>query len=278
MRRSTGDTYVETVTGTRNLPRTSRPARGATSWSFENPRREVGPDCAVREGLGKTAPSQSQVEHPLFSEPVSYTVDVVGDQPDEQVAYTVGLMKRYVREDARAPEVKRAAEVLARGTRTDREKVDRVWAWVKGRLTFMNDPEQAEPLGLAGNGNEVIETLVRPVDVLRAGSHGDCDDFSMLCACLLKALGIKASFATVGADERDPAQFSHVYVVAYTKDGERVAVDASHGPYAGWEAPNKYGKFREWPVDGEVEPEGLVAMGLVLGALWMWSQGEGGSA
>jgi transglutaminase-like putative cysteine protease len=87
----------------------------------------------------------------------------------------------------------------------------------------------------------VIEVLIRPVDMselCRDGKcrrTGDCDDYSMYTAALLKAAQVDVKFATVKADPRQPDRDSHVYVVAYNKDRGRVALDVSHGLYPGWE-------------------------------------------
>ena len=99
---------------------------------------------------------------------------------------------------------------------------------------------------------------------------GDCDDFSMYLAALLTANGIACSFITVAADGHAPDQYSHVYVVAYP-DGERVACDASHGKYPGWEVPNAFGKIREWEcADNGGGWLGMVAgVGLVIAGGWL---------
>ncbi len=86
--------------------------------------------------------------------------------------------------------------------------------------------------------------------VIRSGAKHkeDCDGFTSYLAALLIALGVPCSFATVAAHKEDPSIYSHVYVVAYP-NGQRVPLDSSHGEYPGWEAPNEFNKFREWPVN-----------------------------
>jgi hypothetical protein len=76
---------------------------------------------------------------------------------------------------------------------------------------------------------------------------GDCDDFSMLCAAMLRALGIESAFKTIAADSADPTRYSHVYVMAIRPEGE-LALDCSHGSTPGWEAP-AVGKTRLWPLE-----------------------------
>jgi hypothetical protein len=45
-----------------------------------------------------------------------------------------------------------------------------------------------------------------------------------------------------------------------------VAVDVSHGPYVGWEAPDHYGKKQEWAVGGSGWKAWLAGGGLVYTA------------
>jgi hypothetical protein len=92
----------------------------------------------------------------------------------------------------------------------------------------------------------------------------------MYVAALLAAAGIPCAFVTVAADPLDPAHFTHVYVAAYPAPGVRVAMDASHGDYAGWECPNRYGRRVEWPL-GESSQGEYVTLGIMLliaGAVW----------
>ena len=90
----------------------------------------------------------------------------------------------------------------------------------------------------------------------------------MYCAALLKALDIDCCFATVSADPANPSVFSHVYVAAYWR-GKRVAMDCSHGPYAGWENPTSY-RLQEWPIH---DRDSLALVGLAFVALgwFVWS-------
>lgn len=53
-----------------------------------------------------------------------------------------------------------------------------------------------------------VETIQTPVQTLRIG-QGDCDDKSILCACLLGAIGHPTRFVAVG---RAKDSYSHVFV------------------------------------------------------------------
>jgi hypothetical protein len=217
----------------------------------------------------------------------NYQVDVLPDDADGQIAGTIGIMTRYVREDRHSQEVvDLGRRIVTPGS--ERGIVEGVWGWVHGRLGFLHD-ETLAATALAGisadyGGAEIVETLVRPRDMAeacgRGECRGDCDDYAMLAAALIEAWGIPTSFVTVAADARDPSRYSHVYVAAYPRVGggngggerERIVVDASHGDYAGWEAENKYGKLREWAMDVPTMAEviGLVlAFAAVVAAWWM---------
>lgn len=75
-------------------------------------------------------------------------------------------------------------------------------AWVKRKMKFVRDPEG-------------VEALHDPIAIAIAIQRnqipwGDCDDFSMYLAALLKAVGLPAMFRAVGFSGRP---LSHVYVV-----------------------------------------------------------------
>lgn len=171
------------------------------------------------------------------------TVHRQPDDDEARTAHTISLMAEYVRQDAKAPIVRQAAyqAISHLAGRDARQEAIAVWQWVRSRVRFVHDSDFA-----IGDDAEV---LVRPVDLLRMPQpSGDCDDFSMLVAALLRALGIPSAFVTVAADPRSADQYTHVYVVAMLPNGP-LALDASHGPSPGWE-PKPQGKRRVWPIDG----------------------------
>ena len=208
--------------------------------------------------------------------PLKYSVVQLPDEADAQVAATIRLMQRYVCEDCQSGPIKYDAGVAIANNPND--PISAIHSFVRGRMVFRRDEENCAPLGwmLPRDGQEhrFVEMLKRPIDVAFEYANtgrqvsGDCDDFSMLCAALLKAAGIDCCFATVGADPDNPNIFSHVYTVAYYR-GQRYAMDCSHGQYAGWEAPNKFGKFQEWAVTDQ-HNLGLVGLAIAAGAWYAW--------
>lgn len=214
-------------------------------------------------------------DHPVFG-PVSYRVEDIGYDSDGQVARTLGVMGERVREDSRDPGFCSWAQHVigaTPGVLPDMAVVSKAYYHTKQSLTFSRD----EPLGAGVGGmspDDVVEVIVRPREMAKfiqqGKGVGDCDDFTMYLAALLGCYGIPSEFCTVAADVRSPGNYSHVYLVAYPKSDEtgervRVALDASHGEYPGWEHEPVY-KRKQWPVSTTGGCVGLVGW-MVIGLL-----------
>lgn len=186
-----------------------------------------------------------QAYHPGFRSNINYSRFVLSDDPDTAVAQTIGLMCSYVRHDR--PHFATLAYQLYGDSMEDFRR--NTFIWCKRRVRFVQDHVLADALRVphhaSGFVNDVAEVLIRPVDLVRmADAQGDCDDFSMLAAAILGAGGVECVFVTLAADQKAPDQFSHVYLVA-----GGVPFDASHGPYVGWEAKNRFGRRQLWSVE-----------------------------
>lgn len=201
---------------------------------------------------------QPILETPQGSIPLRYSVERVPEDSDGQVIATIRKMNEYVCADCKSPSIVYDAQLAL--SLNPNDPFDSIHRFVHSRFRFRNDEEIAQPyewmLPKAGQqGDYFVETLKRPVDVSTEFAltgqpvEGDCDDFSMYCAALLKALGVECAFATVGANAKEPSVYSHVYVVAHVQ-GQRIPMDCSHGKYAGWEVypPDCGVKFAEWQV------------------------------
>lgn len=209
-------------------------------------------------------PWSGVLQHPALGQ-VRYQIAEVSDDPDTQVEQTIDLMKQYAIEDSGSPSFISDVQACAQA-----DPIDDVWRYLSRRegvrsMQFVRDEDTGQPFSAMDRWRPVVETLMRPVD--QASSiqpQGDCDDFSMWGAAQLLARGVPVSYVTVAADSRDPSLYSHVYLVAYPKSGryagQRVPIDLSHGPYVGWETPNRFGKRREWPV----QPESFGLCGIML--------------
>jgi hypothetical protein len=188
--------------------------------------------------------------HPSFRGPVNFTyIDRPKPSTDEtDTAQTIEHMRRLAIEDSRSPIVRRAlmAALATRPSDDVAGDISAIHSWIHKRVRFVEDSVLA-----AGAGDpdpDQAEVLVRPVDLLTMPHpEGDCDDFSMLAASMMYARGIPfAGYKTIAGEPGDP-NYSHVYGVAGTPNG-LMALDASHGPIAGWEA-KAAGKSRVWPLE-----------------------------
>lgn len=189
---------------------------------------------------------------------------VTSDDPDEQVEHAIALMSGYVRADSHTPELlKDAAQAVPAGV----DPIQGIYDFVQRRIRFQRDEVTGAPIaGLTGL--PIVEVLIRPRDMATIYERvGDCDDFSMYTAALLRAHGIKSRFVTVAGDPQEPGAWSHVYVAAYPEGRGRIPMDVSHGGYPGWEYMEGAGPRKtEWPIEREAWPL-LIAL-LVLLALF----------
>jgi hypothetical protein len=202
-------------------------------------------DAATHIPGTESAGQSSGAPHPFFSGPVRYTAEQRPLDDEAATAQTIGRMREYATADSVSPIVRRAAYAAIGDERDARRQAERVFHWIQRRVRFVEDAELVR--GLSGTADE-DEVLVRPVDLLTMPQPcGDCDDFSMLCAAMLRALGIASEFITVAADRSAADMYSHVYVCAQLPGGP-LALDTSHGRYPGWEVP-RAGKIRNWSLE-----------------------------
>jgi hypothetical protein len=195
------------------------------------------------------------VYHPVLGE-VNADVMVLPDSPDGQVFTALGLMKKYVLEDANTPEIVADADkVLRMVAEHNLSVIEAAYWYVKNKIRFVRDSEVSRPvesqLGLTeSNGDYVVEVLVRPRDMSVGVENriGDCDDFSSWLAAILVALGYQVGFTVMAGMEHMPEVYSHVYVHVIEK-GNRIALDASHGNYPGWEAGNGLVRREDYPIN-----------------------------
>lgn len=168
-------------------------------------------------------------------------------EDEDFTAQTIERMSQYAAAAARSPMIRQAAAMAASGRTSQTSQAGGVWNWIRSRVRFRTDEETARPIAADPQNTEV---LIPPEHLLRMTQpFGDCDDFSMLAAAMLLALGIPASFRTVAADPSTD-RYSHVYVIAHTDEGP-LPLDCSHGPYPGWQV-RAAGKLRDWRIEEEM--------------------------
>jgi hypothetical protein len=199
--------------------------------------------------------------HPELGTLVNYEASPLSSDPDTQVAQTIHRMRRHVIEDSTSAPIQRdAAGIQASGA----DPVSGTFWHVKNRVGFRQDEQLAEPLRRFLDG-DVVEVLIRPRDLAQMDTPlEDCDGYSSYGPAILRALGVPCNFVTVAADNREPGRFSHVYAACYP-NGERVALDSSHGPYPGWDSidSGQVTRVKEWAIDGPDWSE-LLLIGCVL--------------
>lgn len=212
------------------------------------------------------------IDHPDYAQPVMYDLTVIPDcSNDVSVAATIELMKRYAVADSMTDVVQRTVQALKAGCGCVGDYIGNVFMFAQRSMYFQRDELTGSPIA-----PDAIEVLTRPADVCALAERGqvlpgDCDCFSMLVVCLLTGAGVPSAFVTISSHPSAANEFSHVYVAVYPVDGERVAVDASHGKYAGWEAPN-YGRLKEWPLVGrdDTGASPMAMLSLLLAAIGLF--------
>lgn len=101
-------------------------------------------------------------------------------------------------------------------------EVDAVFNFVRRRIRYSLDT----------NGVEVVQA---PHVTLQLG-YGDCDDMSVLLACLLEQLGHVCYFCALAFDQAP--NFSHVMVLCVPAgEGPPIALDATEPHPMGWFPP-----------------------------------------
>ena len=218
------------------------------------------------------------LETPNGTIPLRYEIEQVPEDSDGQVAATINRMSQYVCADCQAGPILYDAQCAV--ILDPNDPLAGVHRFVRSRLRFVNDEAITQPfdwmLPKGGGQDYFVECLTRPVDVslqyaaTRQPVEGDCDDYSMYTAALLRALGIDCAFATVAANRENPEVYSHVYVATYWR-GQRIPMDCSHGQQAGWEfaAPGSGYKYCEWPIYDR-QSYGLVGIAIAAGLWFAW--------
>lgn len=125
---------------------------------------------------------------------------------------TVQLMAAMTRRSLLDPVTKAAAMKIAAQVRPQDVLgyIRAVWAGVKTNMTYVPD--------VAGQ-EELTSPAIHSARIMQGGkSYGDCDDFSMLGAAWLLALGVPARFDIV-ASPKNGGRFDHVRVDALGPQG-----------------------------------------------------------
>ena len=157
------------------------------------------------------------------------------DDPFEATAQTVRYMARLVAHSLSDPILFNATSAALRIFAITGSPSAAIWQWCKRNVKFVHHSKLLE--SWLGKGDE-LQLLISPEALLRMERpKGDCAVFTTLVCAMLQSAGIEWEIVTVAVDPRQPGVFSHVFPRAVLADGRRIALDASHGKYAGWEVP-----------------------------------------
>lgn len=158
-------------------------------------------------------------------------------QPEDDeraTARTIALMDQVARASVSHRIIQAATQQAVAGASDPAERARRIFWWVKQRVRFREDAEQARLASLPAP--EQAELIIWPADLLTMREPaGDCDDHATLVAAMLLAAGIEPEFVTIAADPSEPGRYSHVFARARIGHA-RLALDTSHGAHPGWEA------------------------------------------
>jgi Transglutaminase-like superfamily len=121
---------------------------------------------------------------------------------------------------------------------TPLQKACAVFWWLKKHIRYVPTP---------GTNPLVDQTLIPPATLLSMPDpEGDCPQFSMLAAAMLRVCCVPSQFKTIAADADYPETFSHIYNVVQIGPGQFLPFDASNGPEPGAEFARP-GKTKVWP-------------------------------
>jgi hypothetical protein len=171
---------------------------------------------------------------------------------DGATQQTIGIMCRYIRESADDDQVKAAANwALDSFGGSSADPAMKAWAvfwFLKHYMRFVVDEA---PMFRLNEPNQQ-DLLYKPSVMIRMQDPaGDCDDFTMMGAALLKALGVPFVIVTIAAGPDDPQRWSHVFLMAMLPSGP-LPIDASHGSGPGWMVPASHTyRWQCWDEDGK---------------------------
>lgn len=159
------------------------------------------------------------------------------DDSDEATAQTVRFMSDLVKHSLSDPIIKRACDDAWQRFRQIAFQDRAVCAWWYARylIKFVHHQELLRDWVFSLDD---LQLLISPEALLKmTDPKGDCAIFTTLIQAMLATQGIGYETVTVAVDPRTPDLYTHVYPQAIRPDGTRLALDASHGKFPGWEAP-----------------------------------------
>jgi hypothetical protein len=176
----------------------------------------------------------------------------LSEDPDTATMQTVQEMCRQINQAANDPLVqacaRRAVAQFMGGPywwfdaawgRVEKMKADSCFWWCKHYLKFRHHSGMFEAWSAdLGDPQTKLQLLISPDVLVRMNRmEGDCAIYTMMLCTMLKALGVRYEICPAAVDHSQPQIFSHVFARCVLPDGTRETLDASHGPYPGWQVP-----------------------------------------
>jgi hypothetical protein len=188
-----------------------------------------------------------------------YRIPVSSD-PDTATAQTVEVMCDHITKGAMDTGVqmaaRRAVEQFAGlsdvGLGAGSMGSAAFW-WCKTYLQFRHHEFIIrERIGEAGHLQGLISPEVIVNQVMNGERpEGDCAIYTDCVASFLRAAGVPYEIVTVAVNPEEPDVYSHVFLYEVLPNGERLALDASHGDYPGWQVPTAHVSRRQvWDANG----------------------------
>lgn len=174
---------------------------------------------------------------------------------DVATADTIGIMQGHARQYATDPSVVLALREACAALgpyASHRDIAGAIFHWIRQNIQFVEDESiMYEQLGVAPEELDKELLIAPPLLLAMPQPMGDCDDFSLLTACMLMGAGMRPYFVTVAADAGDPRKFSHIYVCVRLEDEDGfLCLDPGNrltAVWPGWEV-SRVTRKAIWPV------------------------------
>lgn len=147
---------------------------------------------------------------------------------DSAIYNTLKKMKEIIIVSCTNPLVRRFAEKIVRGERTDKDKVESIYQFMAGHCEYLRDP----------HGFELLRTPLVGLQIIELGDvfSADCDDMVILSLSLLKSIGFPVVLRA--ASYKPDLKFKHVYGMVFIRDQGWTSIDCVRPIMGlGWEAP-----------------------------------------
>lgn len=155
---------------------------------------------------------------------------------EEAIMNTLSVMRDLITKGAKSYYVRRWAEKLVEGIRSNEEKIRTIFQYLGSHTNYLWDIQNIEFIKSPEVSLQLLELGERP--------QLDCDCYTVLILSLLKSIGFPVAMR---ATAYDTDTFAHVYGLVQFND-QWISLDLTrwqNGP--GWEKEN-YTKFIDYPV------------------------------